>query len=181
MGMGARVTILDINMQRLAYLDDIFGERMQTLYSNPSTIDEMVSQADLVVGAVLIAGARAPRLVTKEMVNHMKPGSVIVDVAIDQGGCVETARPTTHHNPTYLVNDVVHYCVTNMPGAVPRTSTFALTNLTLQFANALANDGIKAAISKSRLLATGVNTHEGHCTHEAVSKSLSLAYQPLSL
>ena len=179
MGMGAIVTVLDIDMRRLAYLDDVYGGRIQTLFSNPDTVAKSVAQADLVVGAVLIAGARAPRLVTGDMVRDMKKGSVIVDVAIDQGGCVETARPTTHQSPTYLVDEVVHYCVTNMPGAVPRTSTFALTNQTLGFALDLAAEGFEKAVAQSEPLRKGVNTHNGRCTHEAVATSLGLTYTPL--
>jgi alanine dehydrogenase len=180
MGMGAIVTILDINMQRLGYLDDVYGGRIQTMFSNPATVEEAVAGADLVVGAVLIAGARAPRLVTAEMVRHMRPGSVIVDVAIDQGGCVETARPTTHQQPTYVVDDVVHYCVTNMPGAVPRTSTFALTNQTLGFAKSIANLGLRDALAASRPLRKGVNTHDGVCTHQAVAEALDLPFEALA-
>lgn len=179
MGMGAITSVLDIDMQRLSYLDDVYGGKIQTLFSNPATVAESVAQADLVVGAVLIAGARAPRLVTADMVKGMKRGSVIVDVAIDQGGCVETAKPTTHQTPTYVVDDVVHYCVTNMPGAVPRTSTFALTNQTLGYAIALANKGFDKAIAEDNALLKGVNAHEGRCTHKAVSESLQLPYSEL--
>jgi len=181
MGMGALTTVLDINMPRLAYLDDVYGGAIQTLFSNPTTVEDAVATADLVVGAVLIAGARAPRLVTDAMVQQMRPGSVIVDVAIDQGGCIETARPTTHHDPTYVVHDVVHYCVTNMPGAVPRTSTFALTNQTLSFAKSIASNGLMNAVRASAPLALGVNTHAGNCTYQAVADSLGLDYVPLAL
>ena len=180
MGMGSIVTVLDIDMRRLAYLDDIYGARIQTLFSNPATVAEAVKTADMVVGAVLLAGARAPQLVTEEMVKQMKAGSVVVDVAIDQGGCVATARPTTHQSPTYVQYDVVHYCVTNMPGAVPRTSTFALTNQTLKHTLAMANKGLQRAVESDPTLALGVNTHDGHCTHFAVAESLGLDYLPLS-
>ena len=181
MGMGAITTVLDIDMIRLGYLDDIYGARIQTMYSNPSTIEESVQRADLVVGAVLIAGARAPHLVTREMVAGMKKGSVIVDVAIDQGGCVATAKPTTHQEPTYVVDDVVHYCVTNMPGAVPRTSTFALTNQTFKWAMKLANKGFVKAVQGDPVLRLGVNTYDGYCTYEAVAEALGLAYHELEL
>ena len=181
MGMGAVVTVLDIDMQRLGYLDDIYGARIQTLYSNPSTIEASVQRADLVVGAVLIAGARAPHLVTAEMVKGMKKGSVIVDVAIDQGGCVATAKPTSHQEPTYVVDDVVHYCVTNMPGAVPRTSTFALTNQTFKYAMDLANKGFAKAVTDDPVLRLGVNTYDGACTYEAVAEALNLPFKALQL
>ena len=137
-GMGANVLVLDINLARLAYIDDIFGTSVTTLMSNQVNIAESARRSDLLIGAVLIPGAKAPKLVTREMVASMKEGAVIVDVAIDQGGCIETARPTTHANPTYVVDGVVHYCVTNMPGALPRTSTFALTNATMPYAYLLA-------------------------------------------
>jgi alanine dehydrogenase len=179
MGMGAIVTVLDIDMRRLAYLDDVYGARIQTLFSNPATLAEAVRSADLVVGAVLLAGARAPCLVSAEMVRRMKAGSVVVDVAIDQGGCIETARPTTHQSPTYVVHDVVHYCVTNMPGAVPRTSTFALTNQTLKYAVAMAGQGLEAAVAADSALRRGVNTHDGHCTHPVVAESLGLESREL--
>ena len=181
MGMGAITTVLDIDMQRLGYLDDVYGARIQTMYSNPSTIEESVQRADLVVGAVLIAGARAPHLVTREMVKGMKKGSVIVDVAIDQGGCVATAKPTTHQEPTYMVDDVVHYCVTNMPGAVPRTSTFALTNQTFKWALKLANKGFKEAVQEDPALRLGVNTYDGKCTYKAVADALGYTYHELTL
>ncbi|MFT5991317.1 MAG: alanine dehydrogenase [Bradymonadia bacterium] len=180
MGMGAQVTLLDVNLKRLRYLDDVFGNRMQTLYSNPQSVYDAITKADLVVGAVLIPGARAPNLVTKEHLKDMLPGSVVVDVSVDQGGCIETCRPTTHDNPTFVVHDVVHYCVANMPGAVSRTSTYGLTNTTLGYGRALAGKGFKAAIQGDAALAMGVNTHAGHVTYEAVARDLGLAYKPLA-
>lgn len=180
-GLGAQVTILDINLDRLRYLDDVFGGRIQTLISNSYNITLAVKQADLVVGAVLIPGARAPKLVTEEMVEQMTPGSVIVDVAIDQGGSIETIdRVTTHSAPTYVKHDVVHYAVANMPGAVPRTSTIALTNVTTPYALQLANKGYKMAISQNPALARGVNVIGGTVTYEAVAAALNLAYTPLT-
>lgn len=181
LGLGAQVTILDINPDRLRYLDDIFAGRLQTLISNSYNIEMAVKQADLVVGAVLIPGARAPKLVTESMVKQMSPGSVIVDVAIDQGGSIETIdRVTTHSNPTYVKHDVVHYAVANMPGAVPRTSTIALTNVTIPYALQLANKGYAQAIAQNAALARGVNVINGVVTYEAVAKSLELEYVPLA-
>lgn len=178
-GMGANVTVLDKNLERLRYLDDIFGAKIRTLMSNPYTVQEAIANADLVIGAVLIPGASAPHLVTRPMLSTMHKGAVIVDVAVDQGGCIETTRPTTHSDPTFYVDDVLHYCVANMPGAVPRTSTFALTNATLPFAMKLANKGFKDAIVKDRHLKAGVNTYAGHITYEAVAESQGLAYKPI--
>lgn len=179
-GLGASVTILDISADRLRYLDDIFGGRIQTRVSNEYVIAAAVSKADLVVGAVLIPGARAPKLVTTEMVKNMKPGSVIVDVAIDQGGSVETIdRVTTHMEPTYEKFGVVHYSVANMPGAVPRTSTYALTNVTLPYALQLANKGWRQALLENPSLARGANVVGGHVTYEAVAEAHGLAYTPL--
>ncbi len=175
-GMGARVTILDRSLDRLTYLDDVFLGRATTLHSNPETIEHSVLSADLVVGGVLIAGARAPHLVTRDMILRMKPGSVVVDVSVDQGGCIETCRPTTHENPTYMVGDVVHYCVANMPGAVARTSTFALNNATTPYALKIANQGLEAAISADPALRLGLNIYRGRCTHPAVAESLGLPY-----
>ena len=179
MGLGAEVTVLDINVDRLAYLDDVFFGRLQTMYSDPHTIEEAVTKADLVVGAVLKAGARAPHLVTREMVAAMEPGSVIVDVAVDQGGCIATCRPTNHDNPTYTVDGVIHYCVTNMPGAVARTSTFALNNATIPYVLKLADLGFERAIKEDPALARGVNTFKGHVTHEAVAEAVEMPYTPL--
>lgn len=176
-GLGANVTILDINPKRLAELDSHFDGKVQTLMSNPFNIAESVKEADLLIGAVLIPGARAPKLVTKDMVATMKPGSVIIDVAVDQGGIIETAdRVTTHDDPTYLVDGVVHYAVANMPGAVARTSTQALTNATLPYALELANKGTDKAISESTALRTGLNIYRGTVTNKAVADSLNLDY-----
>ncbi|GAA0364022.1 alanine dehydrogenase [Bacillus horti] len=181
MGLGAQVTLIDINPDRLRYLDDLFAGRLQTLISNPFNLAQAVKQADLVVGAVLIPGARAPKLVTEDMVKEMTPGSVIVDVAIDQGGSIETIdKVTTHSNPTYVKHDVVHYAVANMPGAVPRTSTIALTNVTIPYALLLANKGYQEAISHNAALARGVNVINGTVTYEAVSKALDLPFRPLA-
>ncbi|HHY34133.1 MAG TPA: alanine dehydrogenase [Firmicutes bacterium] len=179
-GMGAHVTILDINLDRLRYLDDIFGGRIHTVASNAFNIAQAVEEADLVVGAVLIPGARAPRLVTEEMVKKMKPGSVIVDVAIDQGGCVETMdRITSHSDPVFVKHGVVHYSVPNIPGAVPRTSTFALTNATLPYALELANKGFARAVRENAALAKGVNVTRGKITYKAVAEAHGLPYTPL--
>ncbi|SFR08610.1 alanine dehydrogenase [Desulfoscipio geothermicus] len=179
-GMGAEVTILDNNPNRLRYLNDIFGARLKTLMSNSYNVKDAVSQADVVIGAVLIPGAKAPKIVTEEMVKAMSPGSVIVDVAIDQGGCVETVnRVTTHAEPTFVKHGVVHYSVANMPGAVARTSTFALTNVTLPYAIALANKGYMTAIREDKALARGVNVIDGKVTYKAVAEALNLEYTPL--
>jgi len=178
-GLGANVTVLDKNLERLRYLDDIFGAKIKTLVSNPYTVQDACANADLVIGGVLIPGASAPMLVTREMLKTMHKGSVIVDVAVDQGGCIETTKPTTHSDPTFYVDDVLHYCVANMPGAVPRTSTFALTNATLPIAIKLANKGFKDAIAKDRHLKEGVNTYAGQITYEAVAESQGLKYKPI--
>jgi len=175
-GLGADVTILDRSLPRLREIDDIWGGRIHTVYSTKHAIDDLVPQADLVVGAVLIAGAAAPKLVTAQNVKDMHSGSVMVDISIDQGGCFETSRPTTHAEPTYVVDDVVHYCVTNMPGAVPRTSTFALTNATLPFVKALANLGWREALIQDPHLANGLNVHSGHINYEAVAQDLGYDY-----
>jgi alanine dehydrogenase len=180
-GLGARVTVLDINQDVLTYLDDIYEGRIHTLYSDPFTVEAAVAKADLVIGAVLVAGARAPRLVTEAMIRNMEPGSVIVDVAVDQGGCVETCRPTTHEDPTYLVHGVIHYCVANMPGAVPRTSTFALANATMPYVKALAQKGLEKAAADDPVMARGVNTYRGGVTHPAVAEALGQPYTPLSV
>ena len=178
-GMGADVTIVDSSLERLDYLEDIFMERAQTLYSTKHAIAEQVRHADLVIGAVLVAGARAPRLVTRELLGQMEPGSVIVDVAVDQGGCVETMKVTTHDNPTFVVDGVVHYGVANMPGAVPRTSTFALNHATFPYLRLLADKGLVDAVKESAPLAKGVNTHKGHVTYKAVADAHGLDYAPL--
>lgn len=179
-GLGAYVTIIDISLNRLRFLDDIFGSRIQTLYSNSHTISQEVRAADLVIGAVLIPGARAPRLVSRELIGQMENGSVVVDVAVDQGGCIETCRPTTHENPTFVVDGVVHYCVSNMPGGVARTSTFALHNATLPYGIAVANKGLERALQEDVTLRPGVNTYRGEVVHAAVAEALNLGYTPLS-
>jgi alanine dehydrogenase len=175
-GLGADVTILDRSLPRLRQLDDIWGGRVRTVYSTKHEIDKLVTDADLVIGAVLIAGAAAPKLVSADQVKRMHAGGVVVDISIDQGGCFETSRPTTHAEPTYIVDEVVHYCVTNMPGAVPRTSTFALTNATLPFVKALANLGWREALGRDPHLANGLNVHAGHINHEAVAHDLGYEY-----
>ena len=177
-GLGARVTVLDKNIERLRQLDLIFGNRIHTLYSNVQTVEEAVLDADLVIGGVLIPGAAAPKLVTRAMVGQMKKGAVLVDVAIDQGGCFETSHATTHAEPTFLVDGVVHYCVANMPGAVARTSTFALNNATIGHAVTLANQGWKQALKGNAHLKNGLNVAEGQVTYEAVAQALGLAYVP---
>jgi len=179
-GLGADVTILDVNLHRLNYLDDIFGGRVKTLMSNSYNIRECVKEADLLIGAVLIPGARAPHLVTEDMVKEMKPGAVIVDVAIDQGGSIATIdRVTTHENPVYEKYGVVHYSVANMPGAVARTSTFALTNATLPYALRLANKGYLTALREDQALAKGLNVYHGKVTFKAVAEALNLEYVPV--
>ncbi|RME10106.1 MAG: alanine dehydrogenase [Ardenticatenia bacterium] len=178
LGMGANVVILDINVDRLRYLEEIFGGRLTTIASNTHNIAEAVKRADLLIGAVLVKGAKAPKLVTREMVSTMKPGSVIVDVAVDQGGCIETTHPTTHSNPTFFVDGVLHYCVANMPGAVPRTSTYALNNATLPYTLKLATHGLDA-IRQDPALAKGVNVFKGHITYPAVAEAFGLPYTPL--
>jgi alanine dehydrogenase len=172
-GLGARVTILDIDAQRLAYLDDIFGTDISTLMSNPENIAECVRESDLVVGAVLVTGAKAPKLVTRDMIKTMDPGSTVVDVAIDQGGCFETIRPTTHDDPAYVEEGVIHYGVTNIPGDVPKTSTYALTNVTLRYACKLAGLGLHEA-AKDPAIAKGINTYDGKLVHQAVGDALGM-------
>jgi alanine dehydrogenase len=179
-GVGADVDILDINLDTLNYIDDIFQGRVNTLFSDADTIAGSVATSDLVVGAVLIPGAKAPRLVGEDLVALMEDGSVIVDVAVDQGGCIETVRPTTHDNPTFVKHGVVHYGVTNMPGAVAQTSTFALTNTTIAYATLLADKGAAHAIRQDPALALGVNTYLGHLTCEPVAVAHDLAFQPLA-
>jgi len=178
-GLGAKVIIIDKNLDRLRELDDIFLSKVQTLASSRYAIEEAISHADLVIGAVLIPGAAAPKLVTREMLKLIPNGAVLVDVAVDQGGCFETTRPTTHSNPTFYEEGVLHYCVANMPGAVPRTSTFALTNATLPYAVDLANKGFERAIAGDSGLKEGVNTYAGKCTYEAVAVSQNIEYTPL--
>lgn len=179
LGMGANVTILDMNVDRLRYLDEILHGRINTQTSNAHVVAEAVARADLVVGGVLVAGARAPKLVTAEMVRSMRPGSVMVDVAIDQGGCFETSHPTSHSDPIFTVDGVIHYCVTNMPGAVPRTSTFALSNVTLPYGLALADRGLVGATLHDPALAKGVNVYNGQITHAGVAEALGLPYVEL--
>ncbi|HEX8708431.1 MAG TPA: alanine dehydrogenase [Pyrinomonadaceae bacterium] len=178
-GMGAHVTIIDNNLDRLRELDDIFLSKISTLASSAYMIHDAVSQADLIVGAVLVPGAAAPKLVTRGMLKDVPNGAVIVDVAVDQGGCIETTHPTTHSNPTYYVEEVLHYCVANMPGAVPRTSTFALTNATLPYALKLANRGFLDAVMRDPGLKEGVNTYAGRLTYEAVATAQGLDFTPL--
>ena len=179
-GLGAEVIILDRSLPRLRQLDELFQGRARTRFSSVATIEEEVLAADVVVGAVLVPGASAPRVVTREMLKRMRPRSVLVDVAIDQGGCFETSKATTHAEPTYVVDDVIHYCVANMPGAVPRTSTFALNNATLPFARKLADLGWKQAMRQDPHLANGLNVHEGQITNAAVARDLGYAYRPVS-
>jgi alanine dehydrogenase len=177
-GMGAQVTILDVHAKTMDYLEDIFRGAIETLYSNPANIEEVVTRADLVIGAVLVTGAKAPTLVPRSLVSKMEKGSVIVDVAIDQGGCAETARATTHAQPTYKVHDVVHYCVANMPGAVARTSTFALNNATLPFTLALADKGYARACRENPHLLAGLNIHRGALTYQAVADEQNRQFTP---
>jgi alanine dehydrogenase len=178
-GLGAEVTVLDISLARLRHLDDVFGMRVKTRFSEPAAIAELVREADLVIGAVLVPGKRAPRLLTQAMVKTMKPGSALVDIAIDQGGCAETSRPTTHSVPTYVEHGVVHYCVTNMPGAVARTSTLALTQATLPLALELADKGHARALLDNPGLRDGLNVFYGQVTHPAVAADLGYALEPL--
>jgi alanine dehydrogenase len=179
LGLGAQVRILDKSVDRLRHLEEILSGRVELVMSSSLEIERSVLQADVVIGAVLIAGARAPKLVTAEMVTAMKEGAVVCDVSIDQGGCFETSRPTTHSDPVYVVEDVTHYCVSNMPGAVPITSTFALTNVTLPYVEDIADHGLRAAIARDPALARGVNVFGGHLTYEAVAEAHGLEYAPL--
>ena len=178
MGMGAKVTVVDRSMAALRRTVDHFGSAVGTVFSTRNAIEHLIAKTDLAVGSVLIPGAAAPKLVTTAMVKSMKPGAVIVDIAIDQGGCFETSRPTTHADPTYVLYDVLHYCVTNMPGAVARTSTFALNNATLPFVLALASKGWKKALADDPYLRTGLNVFEGKITHPAVAQALGLPFTP---
>ncbi|MEE3080356.1 MAG: alanine dehydrogenase [Bdellovibrionota bacterium] len=181
MGMGADVTAIDLSPKRLAELDDLFDNRITTLYSNIENIEQSVINSDLVIGAVLVPGAKAPKLVTRDMISKMENGSVVVDIAVDQGGCIETCKPTTHQNPTFLVDGVVHYCVANMPGAVARTSTYALTNVTLQYARMIANSGIMESALKDSAFRKGINIYKGDLVYEQVAKDLNLPYTELKL
>ncbi len=178
MGMEAKVTVIDKSLDRLTMLDMQFGPTLNTIYSTVDNLERYVSDADLVVGAVLVPGAAAPKVITKDIVKSMRPGSVFVDIAIDQGGCSETSKPTSHSDPVYMVDDVVHYCVTNMPGAVARTSTFALNNATLPFAVQLANLGYRKALANNLNLANGLNIHAGRVTYKAVATTFGLDYIP---
>lgn len=178
-GLGANVLILDINLDRLRYLDDVMPPNVTTLFSDRHTILDVISRADLVIGAVLIPGARTPMLVRREDLGRMPPRAVIIDVAIDQGGCIETSRPTTHASPTYIVDDILHYCVTNMPGAVGRTSTYALTNVTLPYVLQLAKKGLERACKENAGLAAGVNVKNGRVTNAAVAETFGLEVHPV--
>ena len=180
-GMGARVTILDINQERLCYLDHIYHSQAVTLMSNPINLERSILSADLVIGAVLIPGAKAPKLIKKEFLKNMEPGSALVDIAIDQGGCAETSRPTTHNDPIYIVDKIVHYCVANMPGAVPRTSTYALTNVTLSYVLELANKGLEKALRENPALERGLNVYKGQLTCEEVANAFGMKHSPVSL
>ena len=177
-GIGADVTLFDVNVERLRHLEGMFFGRVKTLLPHAHLIHDMLVQADLVVGAALIPGARTPHVISQALIKQMQTGAVLVDVSIDQGGCAETSHPTTHSQPTYVVDDVVHYCVSNMPGAVARTATFALANVTLPYALALANQGLHQALTDDAALAKGLNLHHGQVTHPAVAESLALPYQP---
>jgi alanine dehydrogenase len=179
-GMGAQVTVLDVRAETMAYLEDVFGGAVETLYSNPVNIEEAVKRADLVIGAVLVTGAVAPKLVSEELIGKMEKGSVVVDVAVDQGGCIATCRPTNHDQPTYEVSGVVHYCVPNMPGAVSQTSTWALTNTTMSYAVKIAEHGLVAAAKKDKALEKGINTYQGHVTCEPVAQAHKMEFVPTS-
>ncbi|PXY21039.1 alanine dehydrogenase [Prauserella muralis] len=181
LGLGADVEVLDTNVDRLRQIDDDFAGRIRTVTSNALSLEHAVLEADLVIGAVLVAGARAPKLVSNELVSRMKPGSVLVDISIDQGGCFADSRPTTHDEPTYRVHESVFYCVANMPGAVPRTSTYGLTNVTLPYAVRLADHGWREALGGDPALAKGLNTHAGALTNEAVAKAHDLPHRPVEL
>ncbi len=180
-GLGAQVTILDVNLARLRYLSDVMPPNVTTLFSNEYTIRRLVQTHDLIIGAVLIPGALAPKVITRDMLRLMRPGTVIVDVAVDQGGCIETTRPTTHDHPTYIIEDVVHYCVANMPGAVPFTSTVALTNATLPYALQLADKGWERACRENRELFLGLNIVRGKIVYKSVAEAFGLSYHPLEL
>lgn len=181
MGVGSDVTIIGRNPAQLRIIDDMFGSRIKTLFSNAYNIEKAVAESDLVVGAVLLTGASAPKLVTRSMVKKMRSGSVIVDVAIDQGGCIETSKPTTHQNPVYVDESVIHYCVTNMPGAVPNTSTLALTNATLPYLLKIAKLGVENAAKQDDAIRKGINTYKGMLTNKSVAESLKMKYDELGL
>jgi alanine dehydrogenase len=175
-GMGAQVTVLDVRAETMSYLEDVFGGAIETLYSNPHNIEATVHHADLVIGAVLVPGAKAPQLVTEDDLKMMEKGTVVVDVAVDQGGCISTCRPTTHDHPTYEVHGVVHYCVANMPGAVSQTSTWALTNTTVGYAVAIANKGLERAAREDRAVKLGINTYGGAVTYGPVAAAHQLEH-----
>ena len=179
-GLGADVTIMDLNLNRLRYLDDVMPQNVHTMMSNEYNIREMIKEVDLIVGAVLIPGAKAPKLITKDMLKEMKPGTVLVDVAVDQGGCIETCTPTTHQEPTFVIDEVIHYCVANMPGAVPYTSTLALTNATLPYAIQLANKGWEKACKENEELKLGLNVVKGDVVYEAVAEAFDMPYTDVS-
>lgn len=179
-GLGANVTIVDVNLNRLRYLDDVLPANADTVMSNEYNIRQLIKHSDLIVGAVLIPGAKAPHLITREMLKLMKKGTVLVDVAVDQGGCIETCQPTTHENPTYVIDGIVHYCVANMPGAVPYTSTLALTNATLPYAIQLANKGWQTACAQNEELKKGLNVVNGKIVYKAVAEAWGLEFTPLS-
>lgn len=181
MGMGADVTAIDLSTKRLAELDDLFDNRITTLFSNIENIEKSVQDSDLVIGAVLVPGAKAPKLVTREMISKMEKGSVVVDIAVDQGGCIETCKPTTHQNPTFLVDGVVHYCVANMPGAVAQTSTYALTNVTLKYARMIAKYGVEESAMMDNAFMKGINIYKGKLVYKQVADDLNLEYTPLNL
>tara|TARA_R110002072_G_scaffold64203_2_gene159385 strand:- start:230114 stop:231220 length:1107 start_codon:yes stop_codon:yes gene_type:complete len=181
MGLGADVTAIDLSVKRLAELDDLFDTRITTLFSNVQNIEEAVIKSDLVIGAVLVPGAKAPKLVTRDMISKMEKGSVVVDIAVDQGGCIETCKPTTHQAPTFEVDGVVHYCVANMPGAVSKTSTYALTNVTLKYARLIAKIGIEEACAQDPAFRPGVNIYKGKLVYKQVADDLELQYTPLSI
>lgn len=179
-GLGAEVTVMDLNLNRLRYLDDVMPPNVHTMMSNEYNIREMIKEADLIIGAVLIPGAKAPKLITKDMLKDMKAGTVLVDVAVDQGGCIETCTPTTHENPTFVIDDVIHYCVANMPGAVPYTSTLALTNATLPYAIELANKGWEQACKDNNELKLGLNVIKGDIVYKAVADAFDMPFTEIS-
>jgi alanine dehydrogenase len=178
-GMGAQVTVLDVSQERMAYLEDVFGSAIETLYSNPHNVAQTVREADLIIGAVLVPGAKAPTLIDERLLAEIEDGSVMVDVAVDQGGCISTCRPTDHDNPTYVIDGVVHYCVPNMPGAVPYTSTLALTNVTTRVAEYIAEHGAVEAVRRNDAVALGVNTWDGKCTYQPVAETAHVPYVPI--
>ena len=178
-GLGSKVTVLDLNTDRLEYIHHLYQGRVQTLYSNAENIAKAVRTADLLIGAVLLTGSKAPKLVTAEMIASMSEGSVVVDVSVDQGGCIETTRPTSHKNPTFLYEGVIHYAVPNIPGVVARTSTYALTNMSFSYALDIANKGLEGAMKHSKALSWGLNTYKGKVTYEPIARDLGMKYQPV--